>query len=92
MHWDKIQRQVRQVRMAIKTNVIEFDNEYDAYDEAELQKAHFALEHVRVDASVKVYKRTIKPIPDVYSVELSRWFLVVRYITHREKADEICRR
>ena len=52
--------------MAIKTTVIEFDNKYDAYDEAELQKAHFALEHVRVDASVKVYKRTIKPIPDVY--------------------------
>lgn len=78
--------------MAIKTTVIEFDNKYDAYDEAELQKAHFALEHVRVDASVKVYKRTIKPIPDVYSIELSRWFLVVRYITHREKEDEIRRR
>ena len=76
----------------METNVIEFDNEYDAREEAELQKEHFALEHVRVDASVKVYKRTIKPIPDVYSIELSRWFLVVRYITHREKEDEIRRR
>jgi hypothetical protein len=71
----------------METIVTEFDNEYDAREEAELQKEHFALEHVRVDASVKVYQRTMLPIPDVDSVELSRWFLVVRYITHRKKAE-----
>ena len=64
----------------MEINAIEFDNEHDAYEEAEMQKAHFALEYVPFTASVKVYRRTMLPIPDAAEVELSRWFVVVKEV------------